>query len=127
MFSSIDFRQYIALCILPSLLFIGSKNVSVFHWGREVLTLYTSTMSFTWTFQIFFVRQIIRCFSRSSFKYSLDYFFQKCSMKDAHRKQTPSNKTQALPKMTFKDIWVVGTLNLIFITGIYNEIKFSKK
>ena len=48
-------------------------------------------------------------------------------MKDAHRKKTSSNKTQALVKMTFKDIWVVGTLNLIFITGIYNEIKFSKK
>ena len=127
MFSSIDFRQYIAPCILPSLLFIGSKIFSIFHWDWEVLTLYTSTMSFRWTFQIFFVQQIIRCFSRSSFKYSLDYFFQKCSMKDAHRKKTPSNKTQALAKSINKDIWVVSTLNLIFITGIYNEIKFSKK
>ena len=51
-------------------------------------------------------------------------------MKDAHRKKTPSNKTQALAKSINKDIWVVSTLNyyyLIFITGIYNEIKFSKK
>ena len=31
-----------------------------------------------------------------------------------------------LAKSMNMDIWVVGALNLVFIRGLYNEIKFSK-
>ena len=41
--------------------------------------------------------------------------------------KTISNKTQALTKSKNMDIWVAGTLNLVFIRGSYNEIKSSKK
>ena len=46
-------------------------------------------------------------------------------LKDTHREKNPSNKTQARTKIVNMDIWVVGTLNLVFIRGFYNEIKFS--
>ena len=41
--------------------------------------------------------------------------------------KTISNKTQALTESKNMDIWVAGTLNLVFIRGSYNEIKSSKK
>ena len=41
--------------------------------------------------------------------------------------EEPSNKTQALTKNINMKICVVGTLNLVFIRGSFNEIKFSKK
>ena len=51
--------------------------------------------------------------------------------KDTHREKAPSNEAQALMKSMSMDIWVVGTLNLVFVRvfvrGSYNEIKFSKK
>ena len=47
--------------------------------------------------------------------------------KDTHRENAPSNKTEALTKSMNMDISAVGTLNLVFIRGFYNEIKFSKK
>ena len=47
--------------------------------------------------------------------------------KDTHRKNTPSNKTEALTKSMDMDIWVIGTLNLLFKRGFYTQIKFSKK
>ena len=47
--------------------------------------------------------------------------------KDTHREKAPSNKTQAFTKSMSMDIWVVGTLNLVFVRGSYNSIKFSKK
>ena len=46
--------------------------------------------------------------------------------KDNHRGKVPSNKTQTLTKSMNMDIWVVGALNLVFIRGLSNEIKFSK-
>ena len=46
-------------------------------------------------------------------------------IKDTHRERAPSNKTPAPTKNMNMDIWVVGTLNLLFIRG-YTEIKFSK-
>ena len=47
--------------------------------------------------------------------------------KDTHREKAPSNEAQALMKSMSMDIWVVRTLNLVFVRGSYNEIKFSKK
>ena len=36
---------------------------------------------------------------------------------DTHREKAPSNKTPALTKSMNTDIWVVGTLNQLFIRG----------
>ena len=47
--------------------------------------------------------------------------------KDSHRENTPSNKTQALSKIIIMGIWVISTLNQLFIRCSYNQIKFSKK
>ena len=38
-------------------------------------------------------------------------------VKDIHRKKTPSNKTPALTKSTNMRIWVVVTLNQVYIRG----------
>ena len=48
-------------------------------------------------------------------------------VKDTHREKAPSNKAQAFAKSMNMYIWVVGKLNLIFVRGSYNEIRFSKK
>ena len=48
-------------------------------------------------------------------------------LKDTHREEASSNKTQALTKSFNVDIWLVGTSNQLFIRGSYTEIKFSKK
>ena len=47
--------------------------------------------------------------------------------KDTHREKAPSNEAQVLTKSMSMNFWVVGTLNLVFVRGSYNEIKFSKK
>ena len=39
------------------------------------------------------------------------------SIKDAHREKAPSYKTPALRKSTNMGVWVVGTLNQLFIRG----------
>ena len=52
-------------------------------------------------------------------------FFQ--NLRDAHRENTPSNKTQALTKNVNMDIWVHATLNFFFIRGSSTVIEFSKK
>ena len=49
------------------------------------------------------------------------------SFKDTHRENAPQNKTQTLKKNMNVEIWVVSTLNQLFIRGFYTEIKFSKK
>ena len=46
---------------------------------------------------------------------------------DTHRVKALSNKTPALRKSTNMGIWVVGTLNQLFIRGSYTETKLSKK
>ena len=48
-------------------------------------------------------------------------------IKDTHREKVPWNKTEALTESMNMDIWVVGTLNQLFIGGSQTEIKFSKK
>ena len=48
-------------------------------------------------------------------------------IKDIQRGNIPSNKTQTLTKSTSMDIWLIGTLNQLFIRGFYTQIKFSKK
>ena len=50
----------------------------------------------------------------------------KVLFKDTHR-YTPSNKTQAVTKIMDMDIWVMGTLNQLFIRSSYTQIKVSKK
>ena len=42
-------------------------------------------------------------------------------------KTYPSNRIQALMKSLNMDIWIIGTLNQIFIRSSYAKIKFSKK
>ena len=41
--------------------------------------------------------------------------------KDTHREKAPSNKIPALTKTINMDIWVVGTLNQLYITSSYAE------
>ena len=48
-------------------------------------------------------------------------------LKDTHRENTPSNKTQALTKSTNRDNWVISILNQLLITDFNTRIKFSKK
>ena len=48
-------------------------------------------------------------------------------IKDTQRGNIPSNKTQTLTKSTNMDIWLIGTLNQLFIRGFYAQNKFSKK
>ena len=49
------------------------------------------------------------------------------SIKDINTENTSSNKTQALTKSRNEDIWVIGTLNQLFIKGSYIKIKKKKK
>ena len=44
-------------------------------------------------------------------------------MKDIHRENALTNKTQVLTNM---GIWVTSTLNQLFTRGSYTEVKFSK-
>ena len=41
------------------------------------------------------------------------------------KESTTSNKTQAFTKII--NIWIIGTLNQLFMKGFYTQIKFSKK
>ena len=45
---------------------------------------------------------------------------------DTHREKAPSNKTPALTKSMNTDIWVVDTLDQLFIRGSYTEKNFQK-
>ena len=42
------------------------------------------------------------------------------------KESTTSNKTQAFTKIII-NIWVICTLNQLFMRGFYTQIKFSKK
>ena len=48
-------------------------------------------------------------------------------MKDIHRENAPTNESHVFTKSVNMDILVARTLNEIFITGSFTEIKFSKK
>ena len=48
-------------------------------------------------------------------------------IKDTHREDTPSSKTEALSKSINVYIWAVGTLNQLFIRGSCTQIKFSER
>ena len=48
-------------------------------------------------------------------------------VKDTHREDTRSNKSQALMGGMNMDISEISTLNQLFIRGSYTQIKFSKK
>ena len=78
--------------------------------------------------------QVFRCkfstFLRAHFLYSNSARFFLTSfitLKVSHRENALTNKTHALMESTNMDIWVISTLNQLFIRGSYNEIKFSKK
>ena len=47
--------------------------------------------------------------------------------KDTQGGKAPSSQTPAIVKSTNMDIWVVGTLNQVFIRGIKTETEFSLK
>ena len=55
------------------------------------------------------------------------FFLVPISLNDTHRENTLTNKTLALSKSMNMDIWVIGTLNQLFIGGSYIKIKFPKK
>ena len=48
-------------------------------------------------------------------------------IKDTHRENTPSNKTEVLTKSMNMCVWGVGTVTRLFVTDSYTQIKFSKK
>ena len=50
-----------------------------------------------------------------------------CSLKDTHRENAPSNKNQTLTESMHIDIWIVGTLNELFIRDSYTEVNFSQQ
>ena len=54
-------------------------------------------------------------------------FFNSFGLRDTYREKAPSNKTKVLKKSMNLGIWVVVTLNQLFIRGSYTEIKFSEK
>ena len=39
---------------------------------------------------------------------------------------TPTNKTEALTKSMNMYIWVIGTLNQLFVRGCYAQVNFQK-
>ena len=43
-------------------------------------------------------------------------------IKDNHRQNTTSNKTQALTKSVNTDIWLSDTLSQLFLRGSYTQI-----
>ena len=49
------------------------------------------------------------------------------TFKDTHREKKSSNKIQGLTKSINMDIWIIATLNQLFMRGSYTQIKFSKK
>ena len=46
--------------------------------------------------------------------------------KDTHRENASSNKTRALTKSMYMDIWVVGTLSQLFIRVLILKLSFLK-
>lgn len=48
-------------------------------------------------------------------------------VKDIHWENTSSSKTQAFTKSANLDLWIIGSLNQIFLNGFYNPIKFSNE
>ena len=52
------------------------------------------------------------------------FTFTKEILKDAHRENSPTNKTTTLTKSMIIEIWVIGALNQLFIRGSYTKIKF---
>ena len=50
---------------------------------------------------------------------------KKVNFKDTEKENTPPNKIQELKKSTNRDIWVVATLNQLFIKSLYTRIKIK--
>ena len=50
---------------------------------------------------------------------------KKVNFKDTEKENTPPNKTQELKKSTNRDIWVIVTLNQLFIKSLYTRIKIK--
>ena len=68
--------------------------------------------------------------SHKTWRIRIEFVSNGCSRissKDTHREKAPSNKTPVLSESMNMNIWVVGTLNQLFIKGSYAETKFSKK
>ena len=59
--------------------------------------------------------------------YELKNYRSTTLLNDAHREKALSNKTSALSKSMSMDIWVVGTLNQLFIKIPFTETKFLKR
>ena len=50
---------------------------------------------------------------------------KKVNFKDTEKENTSPNKTQELKKSTNRDIWVIVTLNQLFIKSLYTRIKIK--
>ena len=50
---------------------------------------------------------------------------KKVNFKDTEKENTPPNKTQEFKKSTNRDIWVIATLNQLFIKSLYTRIKIK--
>ena len=59
--------------------------------------------------------------------FDLNFLMKNLNLKDTHRENALTNKTQGLTKSMNMDIWVLSALNKVFIRASYTEIKFSKK
>ena len=60
-------------------------------------------------------------------KVLIHIFNRSISVEDTHREKVPSSKTPALTESTNMNIWVVVTLNQLFIGVSQTKTKFSKK
>ena len=57
---------------------------------------------------------------------NLNILRTKSAFKDTYRENASQNKTQTLRKNMNMDIWVVNTLNQLFIRGSFSKIKVKK-
>ena len=53
-------------------------------------------------------------------------FPNQARQKDTYRENAPSNKAKVFMKSMNMDIWVVSTLNQLFMKGPYDKINFEK-
>ena len=94
--------NFFNICVLPQCI--------VFNWihFQNVHTFTYQKAFFSYTFLLVF--EVVESLQ--------------CILKDAVRESTSLNKTEALMNM---HIWVIGTVNQVFIRSSYTRNKFSKK
>ena len=99
---SIIFEQYSLLSSINSI-FSKSKFYMVYYIDRHYILICGHNYK-QCNFDIF------QCLDQNS-------YYQLKVIKDTHREKEPSNKTPTLTKSTNMDIWIVGTINQLFMRG----------